>query len=122
MNKNIRTGLEGNDSRHESTHFLTRVVDAAPERNANNSGRETVETITKKQAGLIENKSTLKVLKHVERNNLMKEVHRLDKVLLPNVGSKTPLNDTIVECTFIVTENFNRAKCNGNQRANQQPG
>ena len=46
----------------------------------------------------------------------MKKVHLLNKVLY-NVKIKdiTELNDTMLVCAHVVTEEFDRAKWNGNQ-------
>lgn len=58
------------------------VVDVAQARNISINDSKTVETIITMQASLIHNSPTLKALKHVESKKLIKEINRLDKVLL----------------------------------------
>ena len=75
-------------------------MDVAADRDVRISDRETVETIIRKRASSIDNRPTMKALKHVERKKLIEAVRRLDKVL-PDVEIKdiTELNDTIRVCT-----------------------
>ena len=72
---------------------------------------------------MINNRLTLKALRRVKKEKLMEKVHCFDKVL-PKAENKniTKPNDTILECALMVTDKVSRAKLNGSQRANQQPG
>ena len=86
-------------------------MDVALGRDIGISDRETAETIMRKQTSLVNNRPTLKVLRHIERKKLIEEVHHLDKVLLSmQVKNITELDDTILRCGLIVKQKSNRAK------------
>ena len=64
-----------------SPHSFPHVVYVAPDRDISISYRETFYTIIRKRASLIDNRPTLKALRHVGINKLIEKVHRLDKII-----------------------------------------
>ena len=76
MEQNYRTLVQG-----LSPHSFPHVVYVAPGRDISISDRETYETIMRKQASLINNRPTLKALRHVGKKKFMDKVHRLDKII-----------------------------------------
>ena len=90
------------------------MVDVAPAKDISINDRETFKTIMRKRTSLIDNKRTLKVLRHIERKKLMKRLHRLDKVLPNQIKDISQLKGIILAFALIAKKKFNRAKWNDN--------